>query len=122
MNTRTLILANLTRQDFEHFSNAKITYTGTAADPRFGNSDPRPWGKHAPYIATYIGELLRAVKAMKWDSFSVEIIAGQWIISKEKCFTLSERAARAVELTAKAMNKAPDEILNELVGQRLGVF
>ncbi len=81
VNGKTLILANLTKCDFDHFYDARIPYSGEAADPHF-DRDPRPWGKRAPYIATFLGELPRAVKAMKWEKFSVEIIDGQWIIAK----------------------------------------
>lgn len=85
MILRSLILANLTKADFTRFYNAHIDYSGMAGNPNF-DSDPTPWGRHAPYIATSISEFLPAISALKWKDFSMEVNndSDQLIVSRVK--------------------------------------
>lgn len=84
--TGVLILAGLTKRDFERFNRAKIPCSGQVGDPRY-DKDPTPWGAHAPYIATWQRELGKAMKAMRWPRYYVELDAEHpeiWIVRRHR--------------------------------------
>lgn len=70
----TLILANLTENEFQLFTQAGIQYSGSG-----GNWGDIPNDKKALYISTYISELAKSTKALGWIKFSLEEKEGQWI-------------------------------------------
>jgi hypothetical protein len=72
--TEPLLLVNLTARDDAHFHAAHVPYTGAT-----GLLGAKSYGRLAPYIATYLGELPRAVLAMGWQHFTVAKRGGQWI-------------------------------------------
>lgn len=75
----SLILANLTPEDERRFHAARISYTGSTGP----GAKPENYGGLAPYIATYLSALDRAVKAMGWHKFSIDASPGQWIVRCE---------------------------------------
>jgi len=81
MDSRTLFLINLTKTDFDNLHHAKVMYSGSAGDPHF-DSDPTPWGSNAPYIASFVGQFFKAIRALKWKCFSVKVIEDQWFVKR----------------------------------------
>jgi hypothetical protein len=80
LETRPLILANLRRKDFRRFKEACIPYSGTT-----GFCDPDLYrGNVAPYIASFASEFLRAVKALRWKDFEVELEAHQVTVRRRR--------------------------------------
>jgi len=77
MNTTSLIVADMTEEDFDNFHAAGICFSGSTGRPGVSTSS-YPY----PYIATYLGELERIVVSLKWPNFSAERHGSQWTIRK----------------------------------------
>lgn len=83
MNNDSVIIANITAADNEKFHAAHIPYSGSTG------LAPRPSDPNAPYIATYLSELPRALKAMGWEHISftfsgVTFSGEQWIVRRHE--------------------------------------
>lgn len=76
--TDTMILANLKPHDFKRLAQHHIPYSGST-----GPCDPSLYkGNVAPYVASFIEELMPAIKALRWHDVSVEREHGQWIVRR----------------------------------------
>lgn len=77
-DTRTLILAKLSDEDFDQFMAARIPYSGST-----GKHHDVGHGEYAPYIATYVGCIQAILTALNWERVWIKIAPGQWIIHRD---------------------------------------
>jgi len=56
-----------------------VPFSGSAADPHY-DADPNKWGPLAPYLATQIDSLPKALKALKWENFDIFVQGGSWVV------------------------------------------
>ncbi len=73
----SLILANLSPDDFQRFQDARISYSGSTGPNATG------YGDLHSYIATDLSELNPATHALGWNNFTVEAKDNQWIVRKD---------------------------------------
>jgi hypothetical protein len=75
----SVILANLTDDDFERFHSAHIKYSGST-----GKGSVKGYEPDGPYIATFMFELPAALIALDWTRVHLEHRGGQWIVRRER--------------------------------------
>jgi hypothetical protein len=73
MKDCSVILANLTTDEYRRFEAARISYSGSTG------MGARPENYHglAPYIATYLSELPKALNAIGWENIKVKFAGEQ---------------------------------------------
>jgi hypothetical protein len=83
-NWTSVIFANLTAEDYRHWHDNKVPYTGSTAMATFSNASGSNYhspGGLEPYIATGLSEFQKAVDALGWTKFYITIGASnQWIV------------------------------------------
>lgn len=73
----SIILANLTAHERAAFHFASIPYSGDTGDAR-----PELYHGLAPYIATFLRDLPKAIEVMRWSDCSIHDANGQWIVRR----------------------------------------
>lgn len=68
MRMRTLIVANMSDEDFDRFHAAHITLSGST-----GKGATKGYGDVGPYIATYCTELLLVLDALGWERVDLSV-------------------------------------------------
>jgi hypothetical protein len=102
MNTTSVILANLTPSDYRRIEEFGITCSGSTGV----GAKPESYNGMAPYIATFVHELDRAIAALEWDDIHIQILHNQWIVRGENKISKQERVDK--------LRRRREEIIKDL--------
>jgi hypothetical protein len=76
----SLILANLTQKEYRRFQNARLMYSGSTGE----NANPKLYNGIAPYIATFLFNLKKVKKALRWKHPRLNLRGNQWILKRRR--------------------------------------
>jgi hypothetical protein len=74
LGVETLLLVNLSAEDYAKFEAHPFPYSGSTG----AGAAPELYGGLAPYIATYLNEIHRAMHTFGWKEAILSHEAGQW--------------------------------------------